>query len=617
MKKTASYHRLLCCVFATMLMAAAPLCAQTNEAPAAVEQKKQSSGKSKKLKEDADKLDQAISNQDPGEIAASYEQLADGYLKKGEYAKAESFYLKAQPIFEKLGNQDALARVLRGVAKSQEWQNRGSEAYGNYQRSGQIESNKSENAPLMSKNDMRRMENVAKPAEQTRYANENLAIVQSSGTKAEVAESYGQLGDIQMAQNNVPEAVKNYEQAVQTSDTPEDAVKYSDQLANVYTSTGNYKQAFDVQQSVLQRSDVQADASQKIAVIQSMATILAKSDSKTEALKLFDESYRLALTEHRTLDAKSSLENMALIYAQQGNTQSAIKLYCGFVSHLDTLLPKDKSLLDNQLTTEIEARIVQLEEEKQLKDQLITRKNRFNAVLIGASCLLALMVALIARALYAIRVKNKKIALQSLRREMNPHFIFNSLNSVNQFIAQNDELAANQFLTAYSHLMRSTMEHSNKDFVRLSEEIEMARKYLALEKQRFPKQFDYIFDVAPDLDTDAVDVPNMLLQPHLENAIWHGLRYLDHCGQLTIRVEQIGKQIRIEIDDTGIGLRQSKALKTTNQQAHQSRGTTNTQERIDLLNQLYKRQIRCTIVDKSTLNASEQGTLVTISYQIA
>ncbi len=261
---------------------------------------------------------------------------------------------------------------------------------------------------------------------------------------------------------------------------------------------------------------------------------------------------------------------------------------------------------------ETEARIVQLEQERALKDQLIERKNRFNTMLMVAAGVLAILAALIGRALYAIRVKNKRIALQSLRREMNPHFIFNSLNSVNQFIAQNDELAANKYLTAYSQLMRATMEHSNKDFVRLSEELEMARKYLDLERQRFPKQFDYSLSVAPDIDPDATDVPNMLMQPHLENAIWHGLRYLDHMGHLAVRITQEDRRLRIEIDDTGIGLAQSKALKTRNQQVHVSRGMNNTQERIDLLNQLYHRDIRSSVREKS---APEQGTVVVIDYK--
>src|SRR5690606_29546988 len=126
---------------------------------------------------------------------------------------------------------------------------------------------------------------------------------------------------------------------------------------------------------------------------------------------------------------------------------------------------------------------------KRLKDELISKKNLFNYVLLFSVMLLLLLFALIARALYAIRIKNKEIALQSLRREMNPHFIFNSLNSVNQFISQNNELQANKYLSSYSNLMRNMMENSNKDFVTLANEIEQLQKYLELEHMRFRDKF--------------------------------------------------------------------------------------------------------------------------------
>src|SRR5690606_8044406 len=133
-----------------------------------------------------------------------------------------------------------------------------------------------------------------------------------------------------------------------------------------------------------------------------------------------------------------------------------------------------------------------------------------------------------------IKTKNKEIALQSLRREMNPHFIFNSLNSVNHFIAQNNELEANKFLTSYSNLMRNTMENSNKDFVTLSNEISNLKKYLELEHLRFRDKFDYKISVDDNLDPDSTWLPNMIIQPHLENAIWHGLRYKEQKGLLTL-----------------------------------------------------------------------------------
>ena len=247
------------------------------------------------------------------------------------------------------------------------------------------------------------------------------------------------------------------------------------------------------------------------------------------------------------------------------------------------------------------------------KDELINRKNTFNYLLLGSMVVLLLFFGFIVKALYSIKTKNKEIALQSLRREMNPHFLFNSLNSVNQFIAQNNELAANKYLTSYSNLMRNTMENSNKDFVTLGNEIENLTKYLELEHLRFKDKFEFEIKVDEKLDHDSIWVPNMVVQPHLENAIWHGLRYKDGKGLLKMNVELADKKIVITIDDDGIGPTKSSELKTHNQKAHQSRGLTNTKERMTLLNELYKTKMAFTVTEKESPHA---GTIVEITFPI-
>jgi two-component system, sensor histidine kinase YesM len=215
--------------------------------------------------------------------------------------------------------------------------------------------------------------------------------------------------------------------------------------------------------------------------------------------------------------------------------------------------------------------------------------------------------------LFSIKTKNKEIALQSLRREMNPHFIFNSLNSVNQFISQNKELEANKYLTSYSNLMRNMMENSNKDFVTLSNEIEQLKKYLDLEHLRFQDKFDYQIIADDNLDIETTFVPNMIVQPHLENAIWHGLRYRETKGTLLLKFTLKKGKIGVIIDDNGIGLTKSQELKTRNQKVHQSRGLTNTKERITLLNELYKTNITFNISEKIT---PETGTIVEINFPL-
>ena len=130
---------------------------------------------------------------------------------------------------------------------------------------------------------------------------------------------------------------------------------------------------------------------------------------------------------------------------------------------------------------------------------------------------------------------------------------------------------------------------------------------------RFLDKFDFEIVVDESLDTERVFVPNMIMQPHLENAIWHGLRYLDKKGFLSLRFEYKNGKINVIIEDNGIGLTKSRELKTTNQKIYESRGLNNTKERIDLLNELYKKDISFSISEKE---APESGTIVRIVFPL-
>jgi LytS/YehU family sensor histidine kinase len=206
------------------------------------------------------------------------------------------------------------------------------------------------------------------------------------------------------------------------------------------------------------------------------------------------------------------------------------------------------------------------------------------------------------------RYANNLLALKSLRSQMNPHFIFNALNSVNTFIATSDERAANKYLTDFSLLMRSVLENSEEDFIPLEKEIELLELYVQLEHFRFQDKFDYNIEVDPEIDIKQYMIPPMLLQPYVENAVWHGLRYRPDKGQLTIHFSKTYADIiEITISDNGIGREKSKALKTLNQKKQKSQGMSNIKKRITILNTMYKDKVDVFISD---LTGEEEGTQV-------
>src|SRR5690606_14250394 len=210
----------------------------------------------------------------------------------------------------------------------------------------------------------------------------------------------------------------------------------------------------------------------------------------------------------------------------------------------------------------------------------------------------------------ASRVANQLLALKSLRSQMNPHFIFNALTSVNQFIAINDEKAANKFLSEFSRLMRLVLENSQEDFIPLDKEQEIISLYLKLEHYRFRDKFDYEIEIDEGINAESQLIPPMLLQPYIENAVWHGLRYKEEKGFLSLQLRRHGRGLEVEITDNGIGRKRSGELKTINQRRQVSTGLKNIQERLNIINKVYQSSYRVSIEDLDPVNGA--GTRVRI-----
>lgn len=183
---------------------------------------------------------------------------------------------------------------------------------------------------------------------------------------------------------------------------------------------------------------------------------------------------------------------------------------------------------------------------------------------------------------------NKKIGelkLMALRSVMNPHFIFNALNSIQFFIAKNDRLNAINYLSTFSKLIRGILTNSVKNKIKLADEIELLQHYVNLELVRFEDKFVCVFDVSPDLDLDNIEIPSLLIQPYVENAILHGLYNKRDKGRLCIRVQEDQDRVLFEIEDDGIGREAARKLRQQNFPQHKSMGTVLTEERLKLVNE--------------------------------
>ena len=176
-----------------------------------------------------------------------------------------------------------------------------------------------------------------------------------------------------------------------------------------------------------------------------------------------------------------------------------------------------------------------------------------------------------------------RVELASLRSQMNPHFIFNSLNSIHKYIWENKQDDASEYLTKFSKLVRMILENSKEKEIPLSKELESLQLYIELEHRRCNNKFDYSISVDPSINSANVLIPSMIIQPYVENAIWHGLVQAAGNGNLTINITQGIKQLTCIIEDNGIGRKKAAAIKAQKQDVHRSLGLDITQERLNLL----------------------------------
>ncbi|WP_228413669.1 histidine kinase [Chryseobacterium sp. CH21] len=557
------------------------------------------------------KLKKAMDNKNEPAQADSYYNIGETFFNGGNFAKSEEYYTKAKKLYEKLNDKPNIEKATRRLAQSQEKQNKITPAISNYSMAAQA--SYSEKSKAVNSNDVARLSSPT-PELKAEAIQNNINLSKKENEQGDLAESYSQLADVNLRQKDVSSAEENLNTAYKISkkEAPQQALAINQKLADLYVENKNFEKAIEAKKKVLKEDFVKENSQEKVNQIQELADIYIKKNDPKEAVDLLKNAYGIALDKGHTLEAQKSVKKLDSLYAISGNVDASVQLYRDFLGKLPNLVSKDRSLVDNKILEDTEQRISQLEKEKGLKDELIRKKNVFNYTLIGALILLTVLIIFIFRTLKKVQIKNKKIALQSLRREMNPHFIFNSLNSVNHFIATNNELEANQYLTKFSKLMRGVMENSTEDFIPFQQELDLLQNYLALEKTRFADKFDYEIDVDESLNMQNLQVPGMLIQPFLENAVWHGLRYRADKGFLKLSFEKSESHLKILIEDNGIGIEESKKQKTQHQKTREGRGMKNTLERIQLLNDLYKKHITCSVKDKE----NNSGVLVTIQLNM-
>jgi tetratricopeptide (TPR) repeat protein len=350
------------------------------------------------------------------------------------------------------------------------------------------------------------------------------------------------------------------------------------------------------------------------------AKLLALKKDYKSALKLATEGVSYAQLSGKSLAVLKNHELQSQIFHQLGKNDSAYHYLRKYMSMKDSMVSRQLLWRLNNYKSEIEeakkeGRIGFLDRDNKIKEQQLKQEAQLkNFLLLGLLGLLTLGVF----AIRWITIKRKaekfrlqkdlemqqmesakkqaelhqravELEMQALRAQMNPHFIFNCLSSINRFIFKNDNKTASDYLTRFSRLIRMVLMHSSKKLITLEDELEMLRLYLDLERLRFKDAFDYSITTTNIVDAGVIFIPPLLLQPFCENAVWHGLMHKESKGHLKIIISEVisehEKVLHCVIEDDGVGRKKAAEMKSKSAESEKSLGLKITTERLALLNQ--------------------------------
>ncbi len=479
------------------------------------------------------------------------------------------------------------------------------------------------------------------------YYQEGLKIAGKNQISPKIPDLNSKIADAYASVNRLEEANAYYDNSLReaSKQAPQRAVQEKEKVADFLNKTNRYDDEIQLRKSSLRelegipnntkkRSDIALppDSISRQRINYKIANAYIAQDKYVEAIPYLEQSIATADLEEDFIVQKDATRKLSEVYRKQGDFNKALETYQKYVAVVDTLYIRKEQEISRaaRLNREVAAtqnRITGLEQERELSqskydlalaEQRLTAESNNRQLWIIYSLLFGMLFMSLAafffyRSTQKQKLANNLLALKTLRSQMNPHFIFNALNSVNNYISKNDERSANRFLSDFSKLMRTVLENSEEDFIALNKEIELLELYLKLEHSRFPDKFTYSFEVEDSVDTEAYKIPPMLLQPYIENAIWHGLRYRESQGILNIRVsEKNSKTLEVRIEDNGIGRKKSATLKTQHQKKQRSTAMNNIKKRIAILNDMYKHNISVSVRD---LDGNGTGTQVILTIQ--
>lgn len=497
------------------------------------------------------------------------------YQSEGNLEKALHYFMKSLKIEEKIGNRAGLVASYANVAMVLEAQLEYQRALSYYQKALKIAKETQNQAyQVQVYFNIAHLHFEGKLYQKAKkYADSTLNLAQKIKMPFGIAKAQGIRADI-FWQN------KEYQKALE-------AIEIAEEIFIPMQATGD----------LLNLAIIKAKVYEKQGKFEQMKEYAEKAKELGQDNVSFEDNrkiYYLLYKASKTLGQKTE----GLEYLEK------------YMKYRDSIFVKEKNATIEELVTkhetkEKEQKIKDLEQKSKISALELGRKN----IIISASIGLALLSLLIFYLFYRqkqLQNQKKEISLEQklLRTQLNPHFIFNALNAIQDYILKMEKAEASIYLAQFSQLMRQILENSREDYISLEQEIETLENYLSLQQLRFEDKFEYAINLTDDLDSEEILIPPMFAQPFIENAIEHGIAKMQDRGEININFRLEGEQIILEIADNGIGIEASTKMKTQEVKKHKSLASIITQERIEAFRKSINQKITFQI------ESQKQGTKV-------
>jgi tetratricopeptide (TPR) repeat protein len=465
-----------------------------------------------------------------------------------------------------------------------------------------------------------------KYAEAINHFEKALALENDSKNSLGVAINYGNIGYAYQGLKKLDLAIDYYKKSLAVNQLLNNSVGLAicyNSLGSAYQEKKDYALAYEYLNKAL---EVNGNVDDKVHVAESYLNIgklWSLQGKHDEATKYFKQSIKVSLVWRFKYLLMEAYKAMANDYKMSGDFKRSMEAMDTSLLYKDSLISEKSSLAwaQTQAIYDVDRKdnqIKLLEHDKQISELRTKRNVVYTLSMAGFVLMLGI------GGFFYIRHRNletKKQTLQlelrSLRAQMNPHFIFNSLSSIHRFIWSNNPEEASDYLTKFSRLMRMILDNTQYTFISLNKELESLRLYLDLEKLRCNDVFEYKITVAEDINEEEVMIPPMIVQPYVENAIWHGLVHKSGKGMLEIAVTLKGKTLTCTVTDNGIGRKKAIEIKEKKGQTHRSMGMKVTEGRIDLIRKINNtKEANVAITDLEDEAGKALGTKVTLMLPV-